>query len=105
MIFGRGGGGGVITRVLRRPTFTAGAEFTASTDNWGALRFTGDLDQPLSKSIGVRIDGVFEDSESFRHHVDLKRYGINPTLAWLAGRDTRIDLGFEHFHDRRTADR
>ena len=105
MIFGRGGGGGVVNRVLKRPTFSQERSARASTDNWGALRFSGDIDQPLSSTVGVRISGVYEDSDSFRRHVELKRYGINPTVALLAGPDTRIDLSFEHFHDRRTADR
>src|SRR3954454_1348377 len=61
MIFGRGGGFGIVNRVLKRPSLGADRALTASSDNWGALRFTGDLDQPLSKSIGLRIDGVFED--------------------------------------------
>ena len=30
---------------------------------------------------------------------------VNPTAAILAGPDTRIDLSYEYFHDRRTADR
>ena len=48
---------------------------------------------------------MYEDGDSFRRHVDLKRYGINPTAALLVGPDTRIDLSYEYFHDRRTADR
>ena len=48
---------------------------------------------------------MYEDSDSFRHHVDLKRYGINPTAACQVGPNTRIDLSYEYFHDRRTADR
>src|SRR5437868_5146752 len=103
MIFGRGGGGGIVNRVLKRPTFTAGRVVTASTDNWGAMRFTGDVDQPLSSAVGVRMNALLEESQSFRHDVSLKRYGINPTVTLLAGADTRIDLSYEHFHDRRTA--
>lgn len=105
MIFGRGGGGGVINRVLKRPTLAAASALSASADNWGDLRFTADVDQPLSSSVGVRVNGLYEDGDSFRHHVDLERYGINPTVAVLAGPSTRIDLGYEFFHDRRTADR
>jgi catecholate siderophore receptor len=105
MIFGRGGGGGIVNRVLKRPSVSPARSVTASGDNWGALRFTGDVDQPLSSTLGVRLNGFYEDSDSFRHHVELKRYGINPTIALLAGPDTRIDLSYEHFHDRRTADR
>jgi catecholate siderophore receptor len=105
MIFGRGGGGGVINRVLKRPSFSAARSVAASADRWGARRISADLDQPVSSALGVRLNGVYEDSHSFRRHVDVKRYGINPTAAILAGPDTRIDLSYEYFHDRRTADR
>jgi catecholate siderophore receptor len=105
MIFGRGGGGGVVNRVLKRPTFTAARSAVAAADGWGARRLSADLDQPLSSTFGLRLNGLYEDSDSFRRHVDLKRYGLNPTAALLVGPDTRIDLSYEYFHDRRTADR
>jgi catecholate siderophore receptor len=47
---------------------------------------------------------MYEGGGSFRNHVELHRYGINPTAAIVSG-NTRIDLSYEHFHDRRTADR
>jgi catecholate siderophore receptor len=105
MIFGRGGGGGVINRVLKKPSFNAYRGLTASGDGWGGFRLTTDLDQPLSGSFGARLNAMYEDGNSFRRHVDLKRYGINPTAAFLLGSNTRVDLSYEHFHDRRTADR
>jgi catecholate siderophore receptor len=105
MIFGRGGGGGIVNRVLKRPSLSAYRQLTASGDGFGGFRLTGDLDQPLSASAGVRLNAMYEDGDSFRRHVDLKRYGINPTAAILAGPGTRIDLSYEYFHDRRTADR
>jgi catecholate siderophore receptor len=105
MIFGRGGGGGIVNRVLKRPSLNPYREFTASGDRYGDRRFTVDLDQPLSNGVGVRLNGMFEDGDSFRRHVDLKRYGINPTATVQLGSDTRIDLSYEFFHDRRTADR
>ena len=105
MIFGRGGGGGIVNRVLKRPTFSVARAITALGDGWGARRISADVDQPLGGSLGVRISGVYEDSDSFRRHVGLKRYGINPTAAWAIADSTRIDFGYEYFHDRRTADR
>jgi len=105
MIFGRGGGGGILNRVLKRPSFNVARVAIVSADGWGARRLSSDFDQPLSNAIGLRLNGVYENSDSFRRHVDLKRYGINPTVALLAGPDTRIDLSYEYFHDRRTADR
>ena len=105
MIFGRGGGGGIVNRVLKRPSLSVARRATASGDGWGGRRISADLDQPLSDALGVRLNGVYENSDSFRRHVDLKRYGINPTAAVLLGPDTRVDLSYEYFHDRRTADR
>jgi catecholate siderophore receptor len=105
MIFGRGGGGGIFNRVLKRPTLSPSRGVSSSADGWGGVRFTGDVDQPVSGNVGVRLNGMYEDADSFRHHVDLKRYGINPTAALLIGQSTRIDLSYEYYHDRRTADR
>jgi catecholate siderophore receptor len=104
MIFGRGGGGGIVNRVLKRPSFTPYRALTTSGDGFGGLRFAGDVDQPLGNA-GLRLNAMYEDGDSFRRHVDLKRYGINPTAAVALGPDTRIDLSYEYFHDRRTADR
>ena len=104
MIFGRGGGGGIVNRVLKRPTLTNARALNVSGDGFGGVRLTGDADQAFG-NVGVRLNAMFEDGDSFRHHVDLKRYGINPTVAIVAGPSTRIDMSFEHFHDRRTADR
>ena len=105
MIFGRGGGGGIVNRVLKRPSLGVARGATASGDGWGGRRISGDLDQPLSDALAVRLNGVYENSDSFRRHVDLKRYSINPTAAVLVGPNTRVDLSYEYFHDRRTADR
>ena len=105
MIFGRGGGGGIVNRVTKRATFGDFREALTSTDSFGGLRLSGDVNHALSSSVGFRLNGIYEDGDSFRRHVDLKRYGVNPTVAFQAGPDTRIDLSYEYFHDRRTTDR
>lgn len=106
MIFGRGGGGGVVNRVTKRSSGNAFREFGLALDSEGGWRMTADFDTPLGASAGLRVNAVYEDGESFRRGVELERYGINPTVGiLLGGTDTRIDLAYEYFHDRRTADR
>ena len=105
MIFGRGGGGGVVNRVTKRSSLATDRQFAVTGDSYGGYRLTADVDQALSSGAGLRVNGLYENGDSFRHHVDLKRYGINPIVGFLAGPDTRIDLSYEYFHDRRTADR
>ena len=86
MIFGRGGGGGILNRVLKRPSFNVVSRRYGRPATAGArCRFTGDFDQPLSNVFGLRLNALYENSDSFRHHVDLKRYGINPTRRCWPG--------------------
>jgi catecholate siderophore receptor len=51
------------------------------------------------------LNGLYENSNSFRQSVDLERHGVNPTLTILASPQTRITAGYEHFRDTRIADR
>jgi len=53
------------------------------------------VDQPLNDATGFRITGVYEDSESFRDGLELRRKGINATLAIRTGESSRIILGSE----------
>ena len=105
MIFGRGGGGGVVNRVMKRSSLGSYREALLSSDSTGGIRVTGDVDQPIADDVGLRVNGLYENGDSFRRHVDLERYGLNPTLGAQFGSATRLDLGYEHFRDRRTTDR
>ena len=105
MVFGRGGGGGVINRVSKEATDSGAREFTFDGGSFGDKRFTVDLDQPLSNSWAARLNGLYEDSGSFRDHVGLDRYGIAPSVSFTPDANTRLTFNFETFHDQRTADR
>src|SRR5215216_1334652 len=105
MLFGRGGGGGVINRVTKEAGFTSLREITLQGGSFGNKRLTGDFDQPFGNRIALRMNGVYENSGSFRDHVDLERYGVNPTATFILGPKTAVKLSYEYFKDYRTADR
>jgi catecholate siderophore receptor len=104
LMFGRGGGGGIINRVTKEPSFTPRQEFELIGGSHGTKRLTADFGRALTPSVAFRLNGLYEDSGSFRQYVDLERYGVNPTLTVMANR-TRITFGYEHLHDYRVADR
>lgn len=105
MIFGRGGGGGVVNRVTKEAVSSPIREFTATGGSYRHRRFTGDFGQPLGQEAAFRVNGVYENSDSFRRFVGLERLGINPTFAFSPDSKTSIQVGYEFFRDRRTADR
>src|SRR5215204_4500259 len=105
MLFGRGGGGGVVNRVTKEAGFTSLREVTLQGGSFGNKRFSMDFDQPLGDKVAFRVNGLYENSGSFRNNIDLERYGINPTATLIVGPKTAVKLSYEHFHDRRVADR
>ncbi|KQP92374.1 TonB-dependent receptor [Methylobacterium sp. Leaf113] len=107
MIFGRGGGGGVINRVLKEADGVPLREVVALGGAYGTKRVAVDLGDRVGESDSVffRLNAMFEDSGTYRDFVDLRRYGINPTLTVLLGPATTLKLSYEYFHDDRTADR
>ncbi len=105
MIFGRGGGGGVINRVTKEAAFMPLREITLQGGSYNNKRISTDINAPLSSRAAFRINGMFENSGSFRKYVGVERYGISPALTIVPGKATRITLNYENFRDTRTADR
>lgn len=105
MLFGRGGGGGVVNRVTKEAGFTPLREITLQGGSFGNKRFMMDFDQPLGDKVAFRLNGLYENSGSFRNNVDLERYGVNPTATLIFGPKTAVKLSYEYFHDGRVADR
>jgi catecholate siderophore receptor len=105
MMFGRGGAGGVVNQVTKEAEFYPLRTVSLQGGTYGNKRFTADLDEPLGDTAAFRVNGMFEDSDSFRQAVGLQRYGIAPTLTVVPSSRTKITLRYEHLHDTRVADR
>jgi catecholate siderophore receptor len=106
MIFGRGGGGGVINRVMKEAGWTPSGEVTFQGGSYDNRRAALDVGRGLNGTIAARFNGMYESSGLFRDNVSLERQGMNPTLAFASpSRKTRAAVGYENFTDRRTADR
>lgn len=106
LIFGRGGGGGVVNRVSKtadaNDTF---AEVDGSVDTFGAFALLADANQPLTDTVGLRLNATYEEFDSNRDFYEGRFIGISPTLGVEIGPDTRLDLSYTYDDDRRTTDR
>ena len=105
MIFGRGGAGGVINRVTRLAGDRPQREFSLQTGSWDRARVTADVGDEFGDDLAFRITAMVEDSGSFRDGVELRRWGLNPSLSLQWGERTRLVADVEHFDDDRTTDR
>jgi catecholate siderophore receptor len=104
MIFGRGGGGGVINRVTKEAQWIPTRTLTVEGGSFGHKRATLDVGDGIGPLAAARLTSMVEDSRRFRDATGLERHGINPTAAVLAG-GALVRVGYEYFADRRTVDR
>jgi len=105
MLFGRGGGGGIINRVTKKADWSDEGSLTLELGSWDHRRLTADVAQPIGDAFAVRVVGLYERSESFRDFVTVDRWGLNPSAAWRSGEGLTVSLSYEHFEDDRTVDR
>ncbi|MBE7385547.1 MAG: TonB-dependent siderophore receptor [Leptolyngbya sp. SIO1E4] len=90
--------GGVINFVTKAPLSEPAYSFTASAGNYSSYRGEIDLTGPLNeqRTVLYRLNGVYDNSGSFRDFVDSERIAIAPTLSIEFGPRTslRIDGNF-----------
>lgn len=122
LYFGRGGTGGIINRVMKKPVI--GEEFAEGEfgiDTFGATITQFDWNHSfggggfesgkggkglVAEPTGaIRLNTFYETLENHRDFYDGERFGINPTVAFQLNSDTRLDLSYEFNNHERFIDR
>lgn len=105
ILYGRGEPGGVVNFVIRTPTLfenrfslqqqIGSYEFyrTQLNANWA----------PVPDSLAIRLDGAYENSESFIDFVEGERFFIAPALLWQIGDNTALTFRGEYSNDDRSS--
>lgn len=105
LVFGRGGGGGIVNRVTKKAEWRDIREATINFGMYQRKRTTIDVGGAANDKVAFRLNAMYEDSESFRDFFELERYGINPTLAVRLTPKTMFRASYQYHIDDRTVDR
>ena len=105
LLFGRGGGGGVVNRVTKTPVIGQFAAMSASADTFGAYSLSGDINYSASDSAGFRLNAFYEELNNHRDFYDGRRFAINPTAAFDLTPSTSVLFSYEYVNDDRVVDR
>ncbi len=106
LIFGRGAGGGAINRVSK--TARTAEIFTtaqASVDTFGAFALQADVNQPLTDTVAIRLNGTYEEFDNDRDFYEGRFIGLSPTLTADLGPATRLTATYSYDDDERVVDR
>ena len=92
LLFGNVAPGGILNLVTKTPSFKQGGEVSMQMGSYAYYKPSIDFYGPLNKSIAYRINGSYENSESFRDVVKNERLYFNPSLLFHVNEKTQITL-------------
>jgi iron complex outermembrane receptor protein len=103
-VFGRGEPGGAVNLVTKKPKFETEGAIGLALGSFDKVRVDGDWTGPLNDAFAVRLNGFYEQSNSFRDTLETKRSGVFPSAQWritpktsltYEGEITRQELPFD----------
>ncbi len=106
LLFGRGGGGGVINRVQKKAQIgTSFGSVSAGADNFGANTTTLDVNLDAGEHNAFRVNAYYQQLDNHRDFFDGEGYAFNPTWRLQLDSGTTFDVSYEYVNDDRVVDR
>jgi catecholate siderophore receptor len=106
LLFGRGGGGGVVNRVQKQAR--VGERFNLldlGLDTFGGYSGIVDSNFDTGERTAVRLLGYYEQHENHRDFFEGESWALNPTLTVQFSPDTTGTFSYEYIEDDRVVDR
>lgn len=105
-LFGRGEPGGAVNIITKKANLTASkGSVSASAGSWNNYRGEADYNLVLSDSVAVRINGAYEDADSFRDYLYTKKYTFSPSILIKFSSDTSLTYEAEYVNQEVPFDR
>lgn len=106
LLFGRGGGGGVINRVTKQAMFDQQfSTFDSGVDTFGAYSFAADTNYAINEKVAFRLNAYYQDLNNHRDFYDGESYAFNPTFTVNFAPGTKGIFSYEYLDDDRVVDR
>ncbi len=105
LIFGRGGGGGIVNRVQKSPLSKDFIKTRASINSFGAYDIGFDYNSKINDNSAFRINAFYENLENHRDYFGGERYAVNPYYAVSLNDDWKLGVSYEYVNDKRVTDR
>lgn len=104
-LYGRGEPGGTVNIVTKKPQFEEEGYVKLATGSFGHFRAEGDYTNAVSEDFAYRINGAYEDSESYRDTVNKKKNVLTPSFIYRANDDTVVSYELEYLNQEADMDR
>lgn len=92
-LYGRGEPGGTVNVVTRKPQFESTGAVELSVGSFENYRVAGDYTGAVNDAIAIRVNGSYQDADSFRDHFSSRKTALSPSVLFKLG--TKSTLSYE----------
>lgn len=94
-LYGRSEAGGTINIVTKKPKFKSEGYLQLSRADEDTYRLDGDYTSAATSSLALRINGAYEEGNSFRDTVETKKINLNPSLLFRFSEQAHLTYEME----------
>jgi iron complex outermembrane receptor protein len=104
-LFGRGEPGGTVNIITKKPRFSPEGSLTLSAGSYSTYRFEGDYTNKLTDALAFRVNGAYEQADSFRDFLKSKKWVVTPSVLAKLSDSTTLTYELEAVHQEVPFDR
>ncbi len=104
---GLGSAGGLINIVTKTPRFINAANIGLRVGSWNQIRTTFDVQRTIGqqRKFAFRVNGAYQQMDSYRDVVNSKRFYIQPSVAWRPDDKTEVIAEMDYLNFKGVPDR
>ena len=104
-LYGRGEPGGTVNITTKKPQFEQEGYIKLTAGSFDTYRAEGDFTKGLTDTLAFRINGAYEDAESYRDTVTKKKTVLTPSFLYKLNDDTLLSYELEYLNQEADMDR
>ena len=104
---GLGAAGGLINIVTKTPRFINAANVGLRVGSWNQIRTTFDVQRTIGeqRKFAFRVNGAYQQMDSYRDVVNSTRFYIQPSVAWRPDDKTEVVAEMDYLNFKGVPDR
>lgn len=104
-LYGQGEPGGTINIITKKPQFDNQGYIQGTLGNYNKKQIEFDYTDGLNDDMAYRLNGSYEDSDTYRDHAFIESLHLNPSFLWNISDDTSLSYEMEVLDQKKPLDR
>ncbi|WP_445778656.1 TonB-dependent siderophore receptor, partial [Shewanella sp.] len=104
-LYGRGEPGGTVNITTKKPQFNEQGYIKVTAGSFNTYRAEGDYTNAITDDVAFRINGAYEDAQSYRDTVEKQKTILTPSFIYQATDNTLVSYELEYLDQEADMDR